>query len=372
MTAIDPHSGLPEQESVRARPWPHDRPPERVLAIRLHALGDTVITLPYLRALARRYPATRLDFLTRGEVAGVPRSVELFDRVYAIGGGRSTIEQWIWVLLLTPWLRTRRYQMVLDLQRSRMSRFVRRCLAPEAWSEFDRFSAPHAGERTRATIEAVGLGDLDVRADLVLREPSAGRTKLMDAGWDGSSPIVVLNPGGAFEGRHWPIESYARFAELWLKHQSPTTQFLVLGLANIAEKAGRLRERLGRRCLDLTGKTSVEEAFALVGQARLVLSEDSGLMHMAWVSGVPTLALFGASRGGWARPLGEYTDWIKACRREDGACIRGECLAGSPSCLVRLEPEVVFERARDLVDASAHASETIYADGRLHAPPLDA
>ncbi len=371
MTGIDPHSGLPEREDVHARPWERPRAPERVLAIRLHALGDTVLTLPYLNALARRHPGMRLDLLTRAEVAGVPRSIRLFNRVYAIGGGRSRTAQWMWATMLVPWLRTRRYQVVLDLQRNRLSRFVRNCLAPGAWCEFDRFSPNHAGERTRATIEAVGLGGLEVRADLVLREPSAGRTKLLDAGWDGRSALVVLNPAGAFDGRHWPIASYTRFAELWLKRMMPATQFLVLGLPNIGERAAKLRGRLGERCIDLAGRTTLEEAFALLGKARLMVSEDSGLMHMAWVSGVPTLALFGASRGGWARPLGDYSDWIKACQRVDGTCIQGQCLEGSPSCLFRLEPDAVFVRARALLAASDRGAGIIYADGRLHTPDLD-
>ncbi|HSR43189.1 MAG TPA: hypothetical protein VLL48_13470, partial [Longimicrobiales bacterium] len=157
---------------MAARPWRREDPPARVLAIRLHALGDTVLTLPYLHAVRRLLgPDVTLDFLTREEVADIPRSVVLFDRVYAIGGGRNSRAQALSAAALLPRLWLSRYQVVLDLQRSRLSRAVRMALAPGAWSEFDRFSPRLAGERTRATIEAAGLGPLDVRADLELRWP---------------------------------------------------------------------------------------------------------------------------------------------------------------------------------------------------------
>ena len=78
--------GLPEAESVNARPWESTGPPARILAVRLQAFGDTVLTLPYLQALRRLLPGASLDFLTRSEVAELPRALVLFDHVFEIRG----------------------------------------------------------------------------------------------------------------------------------------------------------------------------------------------------------------------------------------------------------------------------------------------
>src|SRR5712692_8913345 len=129
--------------------------PSRILAIRLHAFGDTVLTLPYLQALRRLVPTATLDFLTSKEVADLPKSVVFFDRVFEIGGGRNPRRQLLHALTLAPRLRMRGYDMVVDLQRNRVSRVVRMLLHPRSWSEFDRFSPMPAGERTRHTIEAL-------------------------------------------------------------------------------------------------------------------------------------------------------------------------------------------------------------------------
>jgi ADP-heptose:LPS heptosyltransferase len=342
-----------------------------VLAIRLHALGDTVLTLPYLNALRHRLPGTSLDFLTREEVADVPRSVDLFDRVFAIGGGRDPRRIWLSAAALIPRLRARRYGVVLDLQANRLSGVVRRLCAPAAWSEFDRFSPRLAGERTRATIEAAGIGPLQVWADLDLRRPELGLDALRAAGWSLGDPIVVLNPAGLTPGRCWPLSSWLDFAERWAAGARGGTQFAVLGLPRLRPAVVALRRRLGDRVLDLVARTSPGEAFAVVRRASLVVSEDSGLMHMAWVAGAPTLGLFGASRAEWARPHGSRSACVQACRLRDGDCLSGACRSSPPSCLERLDPAEVVRRARALLDRLGDGPGALYVAGVAHAPPLE-
>ena len=351
-------------EPIAARPWRAEHLPGRVLAIRLHALGDTVITLPYLQALRRELPAAQLDFLTRRETADIPRSIVLFDRVFAIGGGRDPRRVMLAALALVPRLRLRRYDVVIDLQRNRTSRLVRLLLNPPAWSEFDRFSPRLAGERTRATIEAAGFPLRDVRPGLVLTDPDAGRHLLQAAGCDPDGELVILNPAGAFPGRSWPLASYASFAELWLERVSSTTRFAMLGLPHLTDKARELKRLLGDRLVDLVGRTSAAEALAIVQKATLVLSEDSGLMHMAWVAGTPTLALFGASRGDWSRPHGNHTDCLRACRGLESECLAdGLCHAAPPTCLEGVSPEAVLERALSVLRRAADEPRVIYAAG---------
>jgi len=329
-------------------------------------MGDTVLTLPYLQAFRRAQPpGATLDFLTRREVAGVPNAVSLFNEVFEIGGGRDVRLQCLSVLTLLPTLLRRRYDVVLDLQRNRLSRLVRSLLRPPAWCEFERFSAELAGERTRKTIEAVGLGPLDVYPDLELFDPDAGLAILRDAGWDGERDIVVLNPGGFFEDRGWPLESYADFAKMWAEGSPSLPQFVVLGLPSITDRAGVLKTRLGGELLDLVGCTTASEAFAVLSSARLVLSEDSGLMHMAWVAGTPTLGLFGASRAIWASPHGNYSECIDVCEAVDGECmVAGRCRRGSPRCLTELTPEVVVERALALLQRADRHEKVIYRSAR--------
>ena len=79
---------------IPAKKWTKEKPPKRILAIRLQAMGDLVITLPYLQALRNALPsAAKLDLLTLIENESIPYSIELFDKIYSIRGYRNFKKQ---------------------------------------------------------------------------------------------------------------------------------------------------------------------------------------------------------------------------------------------------------------------------------------
>lgn len=349
----EPH---PLDASVAARPWPHARPPRCILAIRLHAMGDTVITLPYLRGVRALFPECRLDFVTLEENAPIPRSLVLFDRVYGLGGGRRYRRQLLAALLLIPRLVARRYEVVLDLQDGPISRLIRRAIRPAAWCEFDRVSARPAGERTARTIRGAGFAVEGVLGAPVLRDPDAGLRLLEASGWQPGTMLVVLNPAGLFPSRNWPLAHWCALAadlRERLRGRSgagATARFLFLGLPSLAEKARALAAQLGPDAINLVGRTTAAEAFAILQRASLVVSEDSGLMHMAWTSGIPTMALLGSTRGDWARPLGEHSICLDSGDLPCGNCMEALCRFGDTRCLTRYSPAMVAELALGLLD----------------------
>lgn len=335
--------------NIRRKPWNRKKPPGRVLAIRLQAMGDLVITLPYLQALRNALPSSaKLDLLTLEENESIPHSIELFDKIYSIRGFRNFKKQLAFTCLLLPKILLQRYDVVLDLQNNLISRIVRKAVIPHAWSEFDRFSPIPAGERTRLTMEAIGLGQNFPASHFTLKNEFNPRELLKKNGWDETSAIIILNPAGAFVTRNWPLEKYVGFARLWLD-LFPGSQFLVLGVDSIAAKANYFKDELGGKLINLVNKTLPAQAFAIIQTAKFVLSEDSGLMHMAWVSGIPTLALFGSTRSDWSRPLGNHTILLDSSDLECGNCMLKFCKYGDTHCLTRYTPEMVFEKAVTLL-----------------------
>jgi ADP-heptose:LPS heptosyltransferase len=317
----------------------------KILAIRLQATGDVVITLPYLNSLKRRHGNAELDLLTCDETAAIPRSLDLFSRVFAVGGGRNFKRQCLSTAILLPRLLARGYEAVLDLQNNEISRWVTSALRPERRCLFDKSSPLPAGERTRLAIDGSGLGPVGIDTDLRHRNEPAADALLRTTGFAPGDRLVILNPAGAFASRNWPLASYVRFARALQGLDSRPVKFLVLGLPGLRGKAEYLRSELEGSLVDLVGRTTPDEAFALVRKADLVLSEDSGLMHMSWVSGVPTLALFGSSRADWSRPLGERSLCLDSSDLECRFCMESECRFGDVRCLTRRDPRVVAELA---------------------------
>ncbi len=340
--------------AVTGKPWRRRESPASILAIRLQAFGDVTITLPYLRALRRQLPATRIDFLTRAEDVELPRALDVFDRVHALQGGRSERVQLLAAPLLFPRLLRRRYPVVIDLQNNRVSRTVRRIINPDAWSAFDCESPTSAGERTRLTIQAAGFPLADVEFKLPLVDSSLGARVLVEAKWDPAHPLVVLSPAGAMATRNWPVERYVRFAQIWRERYG--AQFAVLGLGTVASKAAALHAALGNSLINLAGRTSAPEAMGILQRSSLVLTEDCGLMHMAWTSGVPTLALFGSSRHEWSAPIGDHTACLHSGDLPCGACMDASCRFGDVHCLTRYTPEQVVGEAERLLARAGRAS----------------
>jgi ADP-heptose:LPS heptosyltransferase len=240
--------------------------------------------------------------------------------------------------------------VVVDLQRNRMSRFVRRLLHPRSFAEFDRFSRKSAGARTEATVENLALGPVPVYLPaLSVRDEKRGLEKLKDAEETALRSFVVLNPAGSFSSQNWPIERYAGFASLWLENVDRDARFLILGLPSIQAKADVLQSILGEKLISLAGKTTPAEAFNILRKASCVITEDSGLMHLAWVAHIPVVALFGSTDSVWSRPLGRYSACLDSSDLECGGCMLKQCKYGDVHCLTRYEPERIVDIVRDLI-----------------------
>lgn len=337
--------------TAKAVPWQQKTLPASVLVIRLQAMGDMVITLPYVQYLKNQLPEnTLLDLVTREEVESIPKSIYLFNNVYSIRGGRNFKKQFLYAALLLPQLFLKRYDIVIDLQNNEVSNFMRKSLFPKSWSSFDRFSPLPAGERTRLAIEAVGLGKISTDSNFKLKDPDDGIDILKENGWDIKNELIVLNPAGAFENRHWPVDKYLSFAELWLE-RFPATQFLILGIKPIEGKAAYLKSKLSDKLINLVNKTTAAQAFSILQKTKLMISEDSGLMHVAWVSGIPVIAFFGSTRSDWARPLGGHTLFLDSSDLACGNCMQPICKYGDNHCMTRIGATAVFEKAVTLIHA---------------------
>jgi ADP-heptose:LPS heptosyltransferase len=197
-------------------------------------------------------------------------------------------------------------------------------------------------------MDAVGLGKITANTRFKVKDEFDSEAILKKNGWTNNNQLVILNPAGAFETRNWPVEYYVKFSKMWIR-SFPQTQLLVLGVSPIAEKAEYLSRELGDYLINLVNKTTPAEAFAIIQRVQLVLTEDSGLMHMAWVSGIPTLALFGSTKAYHARPLGEKSFLFDSSDLPCGNCMLEFCKYGDTHCLTRFIPEAVFKQAKELL-----------------------
>ena len=323
-------------------------PPGRIVVIRLHAFGDTAITFPVLGALRRRFPATRLDVVTDVRSADLFAAHRDVEGIFSFDTRQPKLRKGASLLRVALALRHRPVPALLDLQRNRWSRLLTRLLRPGAWAAFDRHAPATALTRYLDAVEKLGLGRLPPLLEPCARSPllEAARARLAASGRDPSRPLVCLNPAGGWETKQWPIE---RYVELGRRLTQEGCQLLTLSAAPVPDRFVALGRALGGELFDFAGRTAPGEALALVSLASLVVSDDSGLMHLAWVQGVPTIALFGASRSAWSRPEGPRSVGFYSEDLPCGACMQPVCGRGDLHCLMRVSVEEVVERALALM-----------------------
>ncbi|MFI5182198.1 MAG: glycosyltransferase family 9 protein [Thermoanaerobaculia bacterium] len=334
--------------------------PRRIVLIRLRAFGDTAITFPLLGALRARWPSLRLEVVTDIRSESLFAAHRDVDAVHAYDTRRTKWPKAASVLRIALAIRRRGLPVVLDLQRNRWSRLLTRLLVPRAWAAFDRHAPRTALTRYLDAAEKLGLGRLEPLLAPCAKEEPLGKAHafLETAGRDPSRPLVCLNPAGGWETRQWPL---VRYAELGRRLAADGCQLMTLSAAPVPARFRGLREALGNLLFDFSGQTSPGVALALVSLASLVVSDDSGLMHLAWVQGVPTVALFGASRSAWSRPEGPGSTGFYSEDLACGACMQPVCARVDLHCLDRVSVEDVLERCRPLLpsrDSRARKEET--------------
>jgi len=153
----------------------------------------------------------------------------------------------------------------------------------------------------------------------------------------------VFAPGAEYgPAKRWPPYHFGKLA---LQLGAPV---LILGSAKESPIAEEIAGHAPGKCANLCGKTSLAEAFALIAASRAVISNDSGLMHVAAAFGVPQVALFGSSSPLHTPPLNDKAQvvWLKqdpgyVPSLDCSPCFERECPLGHLRCLNDIAPERV-------------------------------
>lgn len=328
------------------KPWKKKGLPKKILAIRLQALGDTVIALSYLQYLREQLPAeTQIDFLVRNEFDEIPANLQLFNTVYSLSGGNKIRNQFIGLLPHLFKIKKADYDVVLDLQNNIVSNFVRAFVNPLCYVRFDRFSSKHACQRNAETINKAGVIQVKESYHFNFKNPNCGSDILEKNGWKKGSKLILLNPAGAFSNRNWPTQNYIDVANQLINEYDSSLFFLLLGTEKIAEKAKEIKKALGDKVITLINQTSQIEVLAIVQETCLCITEDGALMHMAYLSGKKTIGLLGSSRSDWHNPKLAHTFCFTSDDLECGNCMLSTCKFHTNFCMTRISSEHVYEKA---------------------------
>ena len=157
---------------------------------------------------------------------------------------------------------------------------------------------------------------------------------------DPGLPILALCPGAEFgSAKQWPADYYGALADRYLEQG---WQVVLFGSANDRQACAAITAQVNQHpgCWDLAGKTSLAEAVDLLSMATGVVSNDSGLMHIASALGRPLVAIYGATSPGFTPPLGAGAA-LQVSDIDCSPCFKRECPLGHHRCMRDTSPDQV-------------------------------
>lgn len=168
---------------------------------------------------------------------------------------------------------------------------------------------------------------------------------------DGEGEILAICPGAEFgAAKQWPVEYYAELAAVQIQ---AGRQVWIFGSEKDRAIADSIEKSVNsKRCRNLAGKTSLAQAIDLMSLVTTVVSNDSGLMHIAAALEKPVAGIYGSTSPDFTPPLAERVKLLSTeieCR----PCFQRDCPLGHLRCLTELEPKRVADAVEELIDSSS-------------------
>jgi lipopolysaccharide heptosyltransferase II len=355
-TKLNPIANAASREH---RSWPiAPEEVQRILVIRPGGLGDAVLTYPMIHALRRGYSNARTDVLVEKRNSSVYEITDVVDEIHRYDAGVFDVRRR---------LRNMQYDIIIDTEQyHHFSTIFANLLRPKYLCGFDtlgrrRFqthSVPYS-EETYEIDSFLGLAEavlgsvyeFDPNRPFIDVKPAAQFWAEETVKAAGQRPVVVVAPGASGFSRIWPL---ARYAELvrWLTSREYYV-VLVGGQDGVDAARDIATDINSETVLNLTGKTSVAQSAAVLQQSRLSVSADTGVMHLAYAVGTPTVSIFGSGlHQKWGPPGRDHRIVRKGL--PCSPCIRFGRLPPCPhniACMRELSAADVIAAIEDLFDS---------------------
>jgi heptosyltransferase-3 len=263
-----------------------------ILFVTATRIGDAVLSTGLLGYLIERHPAARLTIAAGPVAAPLFEAVPRLERLIVVSKRRFSLH---WLELYRA-IVGRRWDLVVDLRGSSL-----------AWllSARERRVMAKGDKHENRVRQLARLFDLDPPPSPHLWCAPA-HERAADALVPAGGLVLAIGPASNWRGKQWRAE---RFAELARRLTAPAgllagARVAVMAAAHERAQAEPLFATLPpARIIDLIGRTDLLTASAVLRRASLFIGNDTGLMHIAAASGVPTLGLFGPS------PIDQYAPW---------------------------------------------------------------
>jgi len=341
-----------------------------ILIVKLSAIGDVVHALPFLESLRKRFPWATIDWVVEEASSQLVEGHPAVNRVIVSRRKywqKNIIKKDASTILLNQIinfireLRSCRYDLVVDLQGllksgvlvglSNGNRKIGMSESREGASFFlNERPIPvnydqHAIDRNLKVAEYLGCDVTERTGRITVSESDRQAIdQVLESDGIENKPLIAINPMAKWPTKLWSSERFAVLADRI--RDKLGCEIVFTGSHRDRPVIRRIAQMMTRSPLDLSGRTSLRELAYLYTRCRLLVTTDTGPMHMAAAMGCSVVALFGPTAPWRTGPYGDGHKVVRA-DAECSPCFKRRCR--HMTCMKEIGVEQVFEGVREVM-----------------------
>lgn len=338
---------------------------KRILLVRTDRMGDLLLTTPVFKALREHYPASFIAVLVSSATRAIVDGNPYIDEVIAFDKEKKH-QGFLATLRLAQQIRRRRFDVVVILHPTLRVHLLCYLAGVRERIGYDRKApyfltrtVPHRkqeGTRHESSynfdlLEPLGVvtASQEMHMPVDASSERAIQEMLRKNGLETAPRLVAIHPSASCPSKRWPLDRFGHVIDALVRQEK--AQIVIVGGPG-HEVFGRDLSRLAReRVVDLSGQLDLGSLASLFRRCRLVISNDSGPVHLAAAVGTPVISLFGRRQAGlsprrWG-PLGAQN--VVLYHETDCApCLAHACVRGF-ECLKAVTEDEVLGHARRIL-----------------------
>lgn len=285
----------------------------KILIIRLSSIGDIVLTTPLVRSVRKKYPEAQIDYAVKEVFADLVKDNPHIDSVLAFDHKKG----FKGLLQFRKLIKSTGYDLIIDIHKNFRSLLLR-SLSGARIARYKKHILPRVilvktGINLYKDPEPVWKRYFHAVKDLDIEPDNAGSEIILDrhtkkqtattlelSGLDKKQRLILLCPGAGFSNKRWLPERFAETGDYLSKKYACMVG--LLGGTDDAELCAEIQSKMVERAVNFAGRFDLPGSSALISASSLVITNDTGLMHIAQALKRPVVAVFGPT----VKELGYY------------------------------------------------------------------
>jgi heptosyltransferase-2 len=337
---------------------------KRLLIRSTNWIGDAVMTTPAVRAIRKNFPDAEISILTKPWVAPVFEASPYIDNILIYDDAKKH-KGFPGKLRLAKELKKYDFDAAILLQnaieaaiitffaripyRIGYSRDARGFLLTHSVPCTNQIRKIHQTGYYLNILEKLGLKTDGTSLNLFVdkKDKKNAEQILERNGISKKNLLVGINPSATFgPAKQWFPERYAALSDKIQKVFG--AGIIIFGGPGDAELGNRISENMQYPCVNLCGKTTLNEAIALINMCNLFITNDSGLMHVAAALDIPLIAIFGSTNPVTTGPKGSNSRIVRV-PVECSPCLKPQCPKGHLKCMNNIDDDMVFNAVKEVL-----------------------